>query len=193
MTNRRLNEDTRKLVYLAILTALVVVLQFVALITRAFLPITITLTLVPIVIGAAICGKWSGAWLGLIFGIIVLTTDSTVVPFLEFNFPATIVTVLLKGFVAGLAAGLIYSLLEKKNKYLAVFSSAVISPIVNTSIFVAGCYLFFYDLIKEEAKGGDVFWYVILFMVGVNFIVEFAINILLAPTILRLIDLKKKQ
>ncbi|MBO5326582.1 MAG: ECF transporter S component, partial [Clostridia bacterium] len=65
----RKNQDLslRKLTLGAMLTALVVVLQLVGSFIR-FGPFSISLVLIPIVIGAATCGPYIGAWLGLVFG-----------------------------------------------------------------------------------------------------------------------------
>jgi stage III sporulation protein AH len=67
--------STETLTFGAILTALVVILQFLAIGVRAvmpFLPFTVSLVLIPIVIGAAKGGPYMGAWLGFVFGVIVL-------------------------------------------------------------------------------------------------------------------------
>ena len=66
---------TANMVMCAILIALVVVLQSMGSFIR-FGPFSISLVLVPIVIGAAICGKWVGALLGFVFSLIVLFFDS---------------------------------------------------------------------------------------------------------------------
>ena len=68
------NRDlTYKLVGTALLTAIVVVLQLVggAIKIGTF---SISLVLMPIVVGAALFGIWSGAWLGLVFGVMVMAT-----------------------------------------------------------------------------------------------------------------------
>ena len=62
---------TQTLVLAAILTGLVVLLQFLGSFIK-FGPFSISLVLIPIVIGTATCGAAVGAWLGLIFGIVVL-------------------------------------------------------------------------------------------------------------------------
>ena len=62
---------TEKMVIGAILTALVVILQYLGSFIR-FGPFSISLVLIPIVIGAATCGKLVGAWLGFMFGVAVL-------------------------------------------------------------------------------------------------------------------------
>lgn len=91
----------------AILTALVVVLQLMG----AFIklgPFSISLVLIPIVIGAATCGIWIAAWLGFVFGMAVLISGDAAA-FLAVNVPGTIITVLAKGVGCGLAAGLTYN------------------------------------------------------------------------------------
>ena len=183
--------DIRKLVYLSVLTALVVVLQIVANITGAVLAVPITLTLVPIVLGCALCDRWSGAWLGFVFAMAVMFTGASE-PFFTINPFGTVLTVIVKGVLAGLCAGLVYHLLEKKNRYVAVICAGAVAPIVNTGIFIAASFIFFRDFIYSLAAGEHIFTFVITVFVGINFLIELGINILLAPVILRLINLKKK-
>ena len=69
MENARLH--TQKLVTLAIFTALIIVLQLTANVAKIG-PVSITLSLVPIVVGAALYGTGAGAYLGGVFGLVVL-------------------------------------------------------------------------------------------------------------------------
>ena len=189
--------STEKMVMGAILTALVVVLQFVALAYRALFPVapfTITLVLVPIVLGAALCDTRIAGWLGFVFGIIVLFTDAGA--FLAISVPATVLVVLVKGTLAGVAAGLVYRLLEKKNRYLATVAAAVTCPIVNTGIFLLGCRLFFFETIQSWGLAGgfdNALSYMILGLVGINFLIELGLNLILAPVALRLVNIRKKE
>ena len=89
------SNSTKTMVATAILTALVVVLQFMGQFIRLG-PFMISLVLVPIVIGAAIGGAKSGAWLGFVFGVTVLISGDAAV-FLAVNAFGTVVTVLAKG------------------------------------------------------------------------------------------------
>lgn len=193
MSYKKMSIDVRRLTYLAMLTALVVVLQFAGSFIR-FGTFSISLVLVPIVVGAAICGSLSGAWLGLIFGIIVLVSGDAAA-FLTINPFGTVLTVIVKGTLAGLASGLVYKFLEKKNKYVAVFSSAIVCPIVNTGIFLLGCLVFFMDTISEWAAAAgfaNAGSYMILGLAGGNFLFELLFNICLAPIIVTLINLAPK-
>lgn len=184
--------STRKLTGLAILTALVVILQFLPIKGPFFL---ITLTLVPIVIGSALYGAFSGAWLGFIFGVTVLLSGDAAA-FLTINIPGTIATVLVKGTLAGLAAGLVYKLASKVNRYFGVICSALVAPVVNTGIFLLGCRLFFMDTVNGWAAASgyeNVGAYMILSLVGINFLIELGVNMVCSPIILRLINIRKKE
>lgn len=183
-------KNTKTLVMCALLTAIVVVLQYLGSFIR-FGPFSISLVLVPIVIGAAVCGKGAGAWLGFVFGAVVLFTDSAA--FMAVNAFGTIVTVLVKGIAAGLCAGLVYGIISKKSIYGAAFVSALICPIVNTGIFLIGCRLFFMDALNSwgAAAGFEsIGEYIITVLVGINFVAELLVNLLLSPIIVRLLKIK---
>lgn len=184
--------NTKALVLGALLTAIVVVLQMLGQFIKLG-PFSISLVLIPIVVGAAMCGPKISAWLGFVFGIVVLFTDAAA--FLAISVPGTIITVLLKGIACGLAAGLVYRVLEHVNQYLAVLVAAIVCPIVNTGIFLLGGVIFFLDTIAEwatmfgYANAGE---YMFLGMVGGNFLAEFAINLVLSPVIVRLLHIGKR-
>lgn len=180
--------------------AVVVVLQtFVAIPVGVF---TITLTLVPIMLGAILFGPASGAILGATFGITVAVQvatgaagEASFVMFTQAPF-ITIVLCILKGTAAGWVSGLIYKALAKneKNK-LAVILSAVACPIVNTGIFCLGLTVFYNNLLNTWAIGGgyaNAFTFIMLSLIGLNFIIEFAVNVLLIPVALRMIKIVKK-
>ena len=188
---RRRSYNTGKLVYFSVFTALVIVLQCLASFVFPKLGLSLNLSLIPIVLGAAICGSLTGAWLGFVSAFIILF-DPTTVAFLTFNAPATIFLVLLKGTVAGLLGGVVYSLLSKKNKDAAVISSAIVTPLTNTVIFFLGCLVFFLPLIREWAVDSGVVGFIVTGMIGVNFLVELGINIVFVPVISKLIRMKIK-
>ncbi|MBQ8337574.1 MAG: energy-coupled thiamine transporter ThiT, partial [Oscillospiraceae bacterium] len=105
--------NTKQVVGLGLITAIVVVLQFLGSFTKLG-PFSVSLVLIPIVVGAALYGAKAGAWLGFAFGIVVLISGDAAA-FLAVDQLGTIATVLVKGTAAGLCAGLIYKLLEKLN------------------------------------------------------------------------------
>ncbi|MDO4477579.1 MAG: ECF transporter S component [Lachnospiraceae bacterium] len=188
-----MNDKTKTLVGIGLFTAIVIVLQALSISIR-FGIFTVTLVLIPIVVGAALYGWKAGAWLGFVFSVVVLITDAGA--FLAVNVPGTVITVLLKGTMAGLVAGMIYLKLSAKNRYLAVVVAAVSAPIVNTGIFLIGCRLFFYATIGEWAAAAgfaSAGLYMIVGFVGLNFIVETVINVALIPVIFRLINLGRRS
>ncbi len=181
---------TQKIVGIGLFTAIIVVLQLLAS-TIKFGPFSITLVLAPIVIGAALYGIGAGAWLGLVFGVSVLISGDAAA-FMTISPIGTVLTVLMKGMLAGLAAALVYKAIEGKNKTVAVVMAGIVSPIVNTGIFLAGCYIFFQEWLTA-AFGTTGFATVVAGLVSVNFAVELGINMILASVIVRIIDIGKKQ
>ncbi|WP_178667106.1 ECF transporter S component [uncultured Eubacterium sp.] len=182
--------NTQKVVGMGLFTAIIVALQMLASAIK-FGPFSITLVLAPIVIGAALYGIGAGAWLGLTFGVTVLISGDAAA-FLTINPIGTVLTVIAKGMVAGIVAAVIYKAIEKKNKTVAVVAAGIACPIVNTGIFLIGCYLFFRDWLID-VFGTTGFATVITGLVSLNFAVELGINMLLASVIVRVIDLGKKQ
>lgn len=191
MSNSKFN--TRAMVGLGVLTAIVVVLQFVASAIK-FGPFSITLVLAPIIIGAALYGWQAGAWLGAVFGVVVLLSGDAAA-FLAINAPGTIITCVLKGALAGAAAGLVYKAIEPKNATLGVITAGIVCPVVNTGVFLIGCLLFFLDTVKEWGAGAgyeNVGAYFLFGFVGLNFVVELAINLVLSTAIVRILSIIRK-
>ena len=154
--------STRTMVTGALLTALVIALQYVSMAIRTG-SFSITLALIPIVIGAITCGKGMGAWLGMVFGITVLATGDAA-PFMVVNVPGTVITVLAKGIACGFVAGLVYEIVEKfiSKPYMAGIISAITCPVINTGVFLLGCVTFFIKTVTEWAGGTNVGKYLIL-------------------------------
>lgn len=182
--------NTKKIVGTGVLTAIVVVLQLVASAIKLG-PFSITLVLAPIVVGAALYGTLSGTWLGLAFGVSVLISGDAAA-FMTINPAGTVLIVLAKGALAGLFAGLVYNLIQKKNRLAAVICAGVVCPIVNTGIFLVGCYLFFQEWLLA-VFGTTGFVTVVTGLVTANFAVELGINLALATVIERIIRIGSKE
>lgn len=178
---------------IGLFSAAVIVLQFVSMSLR-FTTFSITLTLIPIVVGAAVYGIGAGAWLGLVFGLAVLLTGDAAA-FLAISIPGTIITVLAKGVLAGIASGGVFKLLEKKNRAVASVVAAMVCPIVNSGVFFLGCLTFFMSEIKRWAFtdfGDNAIKYILFVLIGFNFILEFAINTVFSPTVTHVVGIGKK-
>ena len=165
------NNNTQKIVGLGLFTAIVIVLQLMGSFIR-FGTFSISLVLVPVVIGAALYGAGAGAWLGFVFGVVVLLSGDAAA-FLGVNALGTILTVLVKGALAG----------------MQMFLPAI--------VFLIGCLLFFMETIGGWADamgfGANVGQYMIVGLVGANFIFELLFNVVLSPVVVRLIRIGKKE
>lgn len=188
-----MNNKTKTMVGIGLFTAIVVVLQFLGGGIK-FGMFSISLVLVPIVVGAAVYGWKAGALLGFAFGVAVLLSGDAAA-FMIVDPLATVLVVLVKGTACGFAAGLVYKLLHKVNNVLAVFGAAVICPVVNTGIFLIGCQLFFLETVAgwgAAAGYENAASYMFLGLAGINFLIEIGVNLVLAPVIVRLIHIGKK-
>ena len=162
-------------------------------------PFAITLALTPIVVGAALYGPRAGAWLGGVFGVVVLLmcvfgVDAGGAILWNVNPFATLVLCVVKGAAAGWAAGLIYTAASKKSSTAAVILAAIASPVVNTGIFCAAMATIYRSTLVEWAggAGADLVYYVFIGLIGVNFLVELAVNAALSPVVARIIKIGKK-
>ena len=183
------HELIRKITLVGILTALATVLSFIKI--PIVSSITITLVLPVVVIGAALCGPIVGAWLTVIPAIAALPEAAL---FMVYSPVGTLVTLFLKGILAGFTAGVIYKLLSKKHPIGAVAVSAVAAPVVNTGIFFLGCFIFLYDALVAMAQEAGVGMGTLILGLGViNFIIELILNVILCPVILRIIQIATKN
>lgn len=198
MNNAKQREKTRRLTALAIFTAIIAVLQVLCTFVK-FGPFSITLALAPIIVATALYGISAGAYLGGVFGLVVLITGllgwdgGTVMVLMGISPLACIAICILKGVAAGAAAGLCYKLIAKKSGKIAVVVSGIVCPVVNTGLFVVGMLLFFFDTLSGWAGGQNMLLYIIVGLAGVNFLVELGVNMLLATGIDRIIRAGKKM
>ncbi|MDD7652873.1 MAG: ECF transporter S component [Candidatus Faecousia sp.] len=190
------HKQIQKMVGLAIFTAVVIVLQLLG----SFIKVgtfSISLVLIPIVVGAAVYGAGAGAFLGGVFGVVVtiacINGSDWGGNLLFTQSPAlTILICMVKGIAAGAAAGWVYRLLAGKNAYLAVAVSALAAPVVNTGLFCLGMRFFFYDTLVAWAAGQSLVYYVFIGLIGVNFLLETLINLVCSPIILRILNAVKR-
>ena len=187
-----MNNKTKSMVGVGLFTAIVVVLQFLGGGIK-FGMFSISLVLVPIVVGSAVYGCKAGGWLGFAFGAAVLLSGDAAA-FLVINPLATVLVVLVKGITCGMMAGALYTVMERFSRTVAVFSAAVICPLVNTGVFLIGCKFFFLETVAAWGASlgyENVASYMFLGLAGGNFLIELGVNIILAPVIVRLIRIGK--
>ena len=198
MNNSSRTDKTRRMTGIAILSATIIVLQILSNFVK-FGPVSITLSLAPIIIGAAIYGTGAGATLGFVFSAVVVLTGilgwdgGFIMLLMGINPLGCVLVCLLKGVAAGFFAGLCYELIAKKNDKLGVLISGIVCPVVNTGLFIVGMLVFFFDTLSGWAGGQNLLLYIIVGLTGVNFLVELAVNIVLSSGITRIIRAGKKM
>ncbi len=187
---------SRYIVVLAVLLALVVLFQ----VFGSYIKIgatTFSFVLVPIVLGGIMLGVVAGAILGFAFSLIVMIMgftglDAFTNVLLANQVGGTIATIFIKGIAAGVIPALVYKLIAKKNQTVGVIVAAAIAPIINTGLFII-CMLFMSDVLTANfvPDGTSVLYFLVIGCAGINFLVEFAINIVLAPTLNRVLKAVK--
>ena len=199
-----------RFVGMAMLTALVVVLQVLggSISVGSF---SITLVLIPVVIGAVLYGPACGAFLGTVFGVITYIncasgTDVGGNMVFVANPVLCALVCIGKGAGAGFCTGLVYKCLagfalrpevpvydRGEKEYLCVLASAVVAPIVNTGLFCVGMLLFFMETLSAWAAGTPTLQYIIFGLTGVNFLIELGINVICAPALVTIIRTIRKN
>lgn len=186
----------RNITALSILLALVIVLQtFGGAINIG--PVQLNFTLIPIALGAILLGPIAGLILGFACGVVVaVQVILGLVPFYVLIWTETpvvaLLTCVIKTTVAGFVSGIVYKLLVKKNRYVAVFVAAALVPIINTGLFIVGC-LGMWPVMVQMAGGTNILGFIIVSLVTFNFFVELAINLLCAPALYRVIKVVDKN
>lgn len=189
---------TKKLTELTMLAAIVVVLTILSTFIK-FGPFSITLALVPIIIGGVLYGAEGGALLGFVFSLVVLITGlfgwdgGTVMMLIGIRPLAAILICLLKGTLAGWVAALVYRAVAGKNGKLAVVLASIVCPVVNTGVFIAGMLLFFTSTLESWASGQGVFYFIIFGLTGINFVVELLSTLALSSVVTAIIKYRKKS
>lgn len=193
------NRKIHKLVGIALLIAVMIVLQFLGTILPIRIgPVSISLVLIPIVIGAAVYGPSAGAILGAAFGVIANIfcangMDAGGHMVFQASPVLCVLVVMVKGICCGLAAGWAYKLIAPKNNYVAMLIAAIVCPVVNTGIFLIGMRLFFMDVLRVWAGGSNVAGYVLTGIVLVNFLPELILNVAVSPASQRIIHVIQKK
>ncbi len=197
----RANNTIVRMVELAVLTALVIILQFAGGALTAFLPVPISLVLIPITMGGMLLGPGAGAWLGFVFGTVTFVCGITgfdqFTAFLLTTHPVLVTIICYaKAILAGLCSALIFKAFVRAGKGDSLVASLVaagITPIVNTGVFIIGCFFMtgtMQTLIDTTADpkfvGATVAYYIFIGLAGINFVTEFLLNTVLSPALNRI-------
>lgn len=183
-----MNNKNKRIVDCAILSALAIVLQLVSTLLK-YGGVSLTLALVPVVI-ACVTLKWyglivSGALGGTILVQCIVGVDEGGSYMFSYNPVFTVIGSVIRLLIAAAVLVLIINATEKFNesKWRSILVSALM-PVLNTGIFIIMFVTMFNDLLYESAGATDAFTYIIVALVGINFIVELGTCVLICPPIL---------
>ena len=198
------NRSTLTLVQLGILLALVIVLQSLSSVGV----ITVCLCLVPITLGAILLGWRGGLILGAAFGVVALIwgiagKDMFTFYLFQANPAMTIAICLVKGSLAGVIPAFVYrwvfriDALGNSRGLVASIVASITAPIVNSGIFALGCLIIQEDVINVAGKlkisAANFVSLLFIALIGVNFLIELAINIIFAPALNKVTRVILKQ
>lgn len=195
--------SSRRITGIAVLLALVIVLQ-AALGTIQIGVVQLNFSLIPIVLGALLYGAIAGGILGFANGVVVLI--QVIIgggnPFYQIIWTMTpfwaALTCLVKTTAAGFLAGWLFELIAKKNVLVGVFTASAVVPVVNTMLFILGCLCMNESINEFQAMlpnfaGMNVFVFILVGLVTFNFFIELAINLVVAPSLHRVIGILDKR
>lgn len=184
------HELVKKIVLIGLFTALTTVFSLIKI---PIMGVTVKIDLPVVVIGAAVLGPIAGAWLTVIPTIITFFLGEAAL-FMTYSPLGTILTLVLKGLLAGFFAGLIYKMFSKKHPIGAMTWAAVAAPVINSGVFMLGCYLFIWDeLVALAAEKSVSIAVLLLGLVIINFILELLICLIVCPALLRVIRMATKK
>lgn len=176
----------KRIVGVAILSALAVVLQLIANYMPSGSPVNLNLALLVITIAGVVYGPFSGAIVGTIVGFVIIFAPSTSA-FIGHNAFMTVVLCLLKTGLAGMCAGFLFKLIKRWSVPEGIVSASLIVPIVNTGLFLIGAMIFFLPVY------GDEIGTLIKLTLTINFLIEFIMCAVLSPTLIYLVKILDKR
>lgn len=176
--------DTRRLTQLALLTALLLVMNYTPLGYLPVGPLTMSLLTIPVAIGAMLLGPATGAWLGTVFGLtsfINAVEGKSAMTGAAFQYSPVLCFIMcvVARALMGLCCGLIYRAVTKalpEKEKLCAAIGGVSAPLLNTCFFMGSLVLFFYNIEfvqgLVEAKGATNPLMFVVLMVGVQGMLE---------------------
>lgn len=165
---KEVRHDTRWMVSVALMAAIVIVLANTPLGMIQLPIIKATTVHIPVIIGAILLGPSAGAILGAVFGICSLISNTMAPTLLSFAFSPFMSTTGLSGAVKalwisigcrmliGIAAGWLFILLErlKVNQLIALPIVGFAGSMVNTSAVMGSIYLLFAQQYADAREVG---------------------------------------
>lgn len=196
---KKADQKTMFIVEMGILLAIILLFAFTNLGYMKFGLIEITLMCLPVAIGAIVTGPLGGAILGLAFGLTSFFQCFGMSVFGTFIFNIspikTAVVCILPRILCGLLPGLLFQALQKidRTKIASFFVAALATALLNTVLFTGTLLLLFWhadgftQTMSEWGMDISTVWLFVVSFVGLNGIIEAAVNVFLAGSLSKVI------
>lgn len=176
----RNSSKSRDIAYIGIFSALVVVLQAIAEITKILgLPMSLALGLIPVLVAGQLRGVKTGVIVGGVFGLTSLVLAVIYVASLPNSYARIIINPLVSVFpriMVGLVSALVYKAFTRRGersrakRYVFSAVSALLGVVTNTVLFLGMYAAFAYGRTFDDATI-DFKW-IITAVVAINTIIE---------------------
>ncbi len=176
----RNSSKSRDIAYIGIFSALVVVLQAIAEITKILgLPMSLALGLIPVLVAGQLRGVKTGVIVGGVFGLTSLVLAVIYVASLPNSYARIIINPLVSVFpriMVGLVSALVYKAFTRRGersrakRYVFSAVSALLGVVTNTVLFLGMYTAFAYGRTFDDATI-DFKW-IITAVVAINTIIE---------------------
>ena len=173
----------------AVLASIVVLMAFTPIGYLRIGAVEMTFIMIPVAVGAITLGEKSGAFLGLVFGVSSFIQCFGMSPFgaalLQINPIFTFIMCIVPRVLMGYLCGVIYKLLAKAKKGIAVIIASFSAPVINTILFIASLMVLFgkTDFIMGMRAGTENLMAFLIAFVGLNGVMEIVTTTLIAPPV----------
>lgn len=184
------NTKVRQITLTAILAAIILLMAFTPLGYLRIGPMSITLLVIPVVIGGMTLGPVHGAFLGAVFGATSLAQcfmgDVSGAAMFAANAAGTVIACFIPRILIGVVAGLLFPFLMKttKKSAIAFIGTAVAGTLTNSILFITLVVAFF----KDSVLGGGSFWAIFVSFFSVNVAVELIVGIVVSAALSAVLD-----
>ena len=148
---KKMTGKTLLLVETAMLVAIIIVMAFTHLGYISIGPLSLTLLMVPVIIGGVNCGKAVGAFLGAVFGATSFAQcfmgDILGSALISFSIPKTFIVCVVSRTLAGFLCGLIFEVCAKHDskKGWSYIVASISGSLLNTVLFLGSLVLLFWN------------------------------------------------
>ena len=196
--------NTRRMAQLALFIAIIFVMRITGLTRIPIGPLYMTLSMIPIAIGAMLIGPAGGAVLGLVYGCTSLydaITGASVMTGAFFQISPVHTVLLCVGtrVLVGFLTGWLFRAVHKidRTKTVSYFIGGLLAPVLNTVLFMGYIVLFFYrtefvqNMVVKLGASGPLM--LVVLMVGVQGLLEAAGGLVIGGAVTKAVAHAIKQ